>query len=90
MSAVTWSDQAREELADIYVALPSHERPALVHAVGQVEAALSVNAQFEGESRSGNQRVCFYSPLAVTYALLPGGGVRIVRVRSSRFRSADE
>ncbi|MGL6095771.1 MAG: type II toxin-antitoxin system RelE/ParE family toxin [Fimbriiglobus sp.] len=86
MSLVTWTDDARDQLADVYVSLPTAEKAVMVSAVDRIERVLADNAQFEGESRSGNQRVYILSPLAVVYAVIPHGPVKIIRVRPSRRR----
>lgn len=89
MSSVTWTDEGYDQLADIYVTTPAPDRNDLVSVVSRIERILTENAQFEGESREGNQRVYIHSPLAVTYALISYGPVLIMRVRSSRPRRKD-
>ena len=89
MSGIAWTDPARDQLADIYVATPAPEREELVQVVLGAERELASNPMFAGESRGENVRVLLAPRLTFFYILVQGGGVQIYRVRPSRRRWKD-
>ena len=89
MNPVIWLDEARDRLADIYVATPAPEREELVRVVLDVERELATNALFVGESRGERHRVIMAPRVTVFYTLLRGGGAQIYHVRPSRRRWKD-
>ena len=85
MSTVIWTDRSLDQLADIYVAVPRERRDRVVEVVAEINHQLSENAIFEGESRSGSNRIAFFPPLSVLYSARPHQPVFIVRVAPLRF-----
>jgi hypothetical protein len=85
MSVVVWTEEALDRLSDIYVSVTAIQRVRLVDVVEEIDVRLSENSQFEGESRSGTNRVAFFPPLCVLYSVRPHQPVFIVRVSPLRF-----
>jgi len=85
MSAVIWTEEALDNLSDIYVQATLEQRDVLVERVDFINQRLQENAMFEGESRSGPNRVAFFPPMCVLYSAKPHRPIFIVRVRPMRF-----
>lgn len=63
-------------------------RQAITAATHQVDQLLANDPENEGESRDEGARVVFVFPLAVGYEIdKPKGIVRVMRVRSFRWRN---
>lgn len=82
--AILWTETARDQLADLYVACPIDEREELIQIIGIVEQLLLKNGNIIGESRGGSHRVFFAPRITVFFSLLNTGDIEIFRVRSSR------
>jgi plasmid stabilization system protein ParE len=82
VSDVDWTDRARDQLADIWVAATPKERVAFEGAIGRLERDLSEAPLEVGESRAGSVRVVIRSLLVFWFDVAPR--VRIFRV--TRFR----
>lgn len=67
MSRVEWLQPAVDELTSIWLKADSMTRRAITLAARQIESALSVNPQEEGESRPAGRRILFAEPLAVVF-----------------------
>ena len=67
--AVSWTDQAEQDLADIW--LNASDRPAVVKAGAWLDRQLSRDPLGVGESRSDAERIVFAPPLAARYAVDP-------------------
>ena len=62
---VIWKPAAEEALADIW--LRADDRTAVVAAGDRLDRALSRDPLVIGESRTGEIRIAFESPLGITY-----------------------
>jgi hypothetical protein len=62
---VVWSPGASNDLATIWLAAP--DRAAITRAAHRIDTQLHNDPLNSGESRSGNERVLFEPPLAVSY-----------------------
>lgn len=85
MSTVIWTEEALDNLSDIYVTATPVQRELLVERVNYINQRLQENAMFEGESRSGPNRIAFFPPLCILYSVKPHQPIFIVRVRPMRF-----
>ena len=72
-----WDDDAADELADIWVAATPEERDVIERAVLRVNRELVENPEI-GETRIGDSRVHFSSPLTVWYSIDPDLRVPLV------------
>lgn len=86
MNAIYWTDQARDQLADIYVRIPAEWRDDLEHAVLDIELHLQEEGLDAGESRSEPHRVYIHPVLVVFFTAIPNQLIEIYRVRSTRWR----
>jgi plasmid stabilization system protein ParE len=85
MSAVAWTERARDGLADIYVQATPAEPDDIEAAVLALERDLAADPLGVGESRAGRLRFEVRTPLAFWFSVSPAADrVRIVRVRPSR------
>jgi hypothetical protein len=73
MFDVRWSDRADEELAAAWLA--ATDRDAVSQAADRVEFLLGRDPLGHGESRSGNLRIVYESPLSVLYRVIPAAQV---------------
>jgi hypothetical protein len=82
MFAVTWEYTALDQLADIYVAAGSDERPRMASAVESLNARLRTDPLAVGESRSGTGRIAVVPPLSIIFGVSESRRtVRVARVR---------
>lgn len=84
MKFVTWTNFARDQLADIYVSTPSDRRDLLIQKMHELEQTLLEQGIFAGESRSGNERIYFHDQLMVYFLAKLGGELQITYFRSLR------
>lgn len=68
MFDVRWTDRAEAELADAW--LNAADRNAVTRAAERIEYLLRHDPLAQGESRSGNDRVMYESPLEAIYRVL--------------------
>lgn len=88
MSDPEWTERARDQLADIWVAATPDERDEIERVVIAAERELKRGPLAVGESRSGRLRTLLRPPLTFWYAVLPPDNrVRIVRVLRPRRHS---
>ena len=85
MNFLEWTNKARDQFADIWVAATLAERNVIEPLVIQFERDLRDNPMLIGESRIGSLRIVFYLPLVVWYHV-NGNRVRIVRITRPRQR----
>jgi plasmid stabilization system protein ParE len=64
---VIWLPDAERELTDLW--LHSPDRGIVTKAAAVIDRLLERNPEYEGESRTNDQRILFASPLAVIYRL---------------------
>jgi hypothetical protein len=62
---VVWRPSPTNDLATIWMATP--DRASITQAAHRIDAQLRDDPLNAGESRSGNERVLFEPPLAVSY-----------------------
>ena len=86
MSAIHWTDRARDDLADVYVRTPSDRRDGVERAVREVEQYLSENGAGAGESRADPFRVYIHPVLVVFFKAVPFEPTTLLRVRPTRWR----
>lgn len=66
---VTWKPSAQAELASLWLAASSADRRVITAAAHEIDKALSVDAQSQGESRAANRRILFVPPLVVIFTI---------------------
>lgn len=82
---VTWTPTAEAILTRIWLA--SRDREAIREATARIETLLANEPLTAGESRSGNYRIVFEEPLAVTYSVWPADRrVKVVFLSRSQLR----
>lgn len=79
MSVVIWTDRARDQLADVWVAATPAERAVIEPLVLKLERDLAADPDEVGESRQDELRVVMRALLVIWFEVQPGR-VRIVRV----------
>ena len=62
---VVWFDSAQDQLAELW--MTAADRNALALAANTIDQLLRQDPYAVGESRVGNNRILFASPLGVTY-----------------------
>lgn len=67
MFQVHWLQAALDDLARIWLDARAHDRPAVTGAARTIDEILRANPEQEGESRSGDERVTFVSPLGLEF-----------------------
>jgi len=67
MFTLIWSEDALDQLADIYVGLTPQERQRLANSVAALNGRLQTNPEQEGESRSDGYRLVFITLAAVMF-----------------------
>jgi hypothetical protein len=82
MFRVEWLQSAIDQLAAAWGQADSELRRAITSAADVLDRQLSLAPDVYGESRAGNVRVLFVTPLAVTFAV--DGDQRLVTVASVR------
>ena len=65
--AVIWTKAAIDQLAQAWI--DAKDRTAVQKASNRIDAMLGMQPWAHGESRSGNDRLLFESPLAVFYRI---------------------
>ncbi len=89
MSRPTWSDQALDELADIWVRATPDERTAIQARVEYVNLRLDREPLTFGEEREGNIRADVHPVLTVWFSIRDGQRARVTHVhRPPRRRSS--
>jgi hypothetical protein len=66
---VVWQPSTTNDLTTISLAAP--DNAAVTQAAGRIDTQLAADPLNAGESRSGNERVLFEPPLAVSYEVNP-------------------
>ena len=79
MNDVEWTDTARDQLADIWVAAASAERIRFEANIVLFERLLAEDPLAIGESREGSSRVAVVLPLVYWFSV-ESNAVRIYRV----------
>jgi hypothetical protein len=74
--AVEWDTDAEQELAALW--LGASNRGDVTRAAHALEQQLRVDAHLAGESRSGDRRILFLSPLGILFEVFSAS--RVVRV----------
>jgi hypothetical protein len=64
---VRWKRTAQEELADVWLTATSDDREAVTRAAQNLDQQLRIDAHELGESRPGDERIVFDSPLAAVF-----------------------
>jgi len=64
---VRWKRTALEELADVWLSATSDNRDAVTRAAQNLDEQLRIDAHDLGESRPGDERIVFDSPLAAVF-----------------------
>lgn len=67
MWRIEWLETALNELTSIWLKSGPTTRRAVTVAVRQIEHALSIHPEEEGESRTEGRRILFAEPLAVVF-----------------------
>ena len=67
MFGVEWVQEAVDELADMWVNADSQSRQAITDATHELDRELQNDPYRESESREGDVRVAFASPLGVLF-----------------------
>jgi len=78
MYRVIWIGSARDDLAEMWISGDSQLRNAITRATNDFDRALRFNPQDQGESRDDGERICFSSPLAISFDIDPGDRVVFV------------
>lgn len=87
MFRVRYEDSASNELAEGWLNADSTLRQAITAASHAIEQRLRANADTEGESRSGRERLLFVPPLAATFRIEDvGRTVSVLHLRVYRRR----
>ena len=73
MFAVVWTNQALDELADIWVGATPELRDRIEASVRRLGRQLQENPAALGESRDDNRRVAFDPPVAIIYRVDTAG-----------------
>lgn len=82
MFRIEWVQSALDELSDLWLLADSTQRQAITAATHSLEQRLLSDPANEGESRAGNRRITFVSPLAVRFRLeADGQTVTVLQVR---------
>lgn len=82
-----WTDEARDELADIWVAATVEERTEIERAVLRADRLIVADPTGAGESRGGNARVVIVPPLTVWYRVERGPRGLVFGVRRPQSRA---
>jgi len=78
---VRWHRRSLDMLASLWLDAQA-ERATITEATALIDRVLQENPQEQGESREGNERVLFASPLVVSFTVNePRQMVRVVNVR---------
>jgi hypothetical protein len=85
MNDVSWTDEALDQLASIYLAAEASERNDITNVTAAIDAVLAAEGESVGESRGANGRIYFHAMLVVLFAVEPGRIV-VTEVRTNRPR----
>ena len=66
---VTWTEDAKDKLADFYIALPLDEQRDIARTVLRINGLLAIRPELLGESREGWVRVWFEGRLLVRFQI---------------------
>lgn len=85
MFQVLWEKAALNELTALWLRADSVTRKSITAAVAVIDDRLKLDADTEGESRDGTQRLSFVPPLAVLFQVSePDRSVTVLQVGWSR------
>ena len=73
MFTVRWEGTALDELTELWTEADSALRASITLATHQIDQVLQANPLGHGESRPGNRRILFVSPLGITYRIEANG-----------------
>lgn len=83
MWQVFWNESADNELAQIWLTAP--DRQAVSNAAREIDELLRRDPLNAGESREGNYRILFVSPLVVQYEVIePDRKIQVLQCVSER------
>lgn len=68
---VTWTEDAKDRLADFYITLPLDEQREVARTVLRMNGLLAIHPEQLGESREGWMRVWFDGRLMVRFEIIP-------------------
>lgn len=78
---VRWTQEARTELAEIWLRADSAQRRAITAVTHAIDQRLAIDPENEGESRSAGRRVLFERPLGIMFRVQRSRAVvRVTRV----------
>ena len=87
---VHWSEKALNDLAAIWINADAATRVAINRATTSIDKLLLTTPDQVGESRDGNQRVFFLSPLIFSFAVYEmERAVLILGVRPVKYRKSN-
>lgn len=88
MSWLDWSEEALDELADIYVLATPEDREAIARHVAGLNKALADDPFSVGEEREGDLRIDAKPVLTVWFRVTPDGLlVRVIHAHKASRRS---
>lgn len=86
---VTWTEQAKDKLADFYITLTLDEQREVARNVMQMNGLLAIRPDQLGESRDGWERIWFEGRLMVRFEIFPTEQRLVVRdVTLLRYRNS--
>lgn len=86
---VTWTEQAKDKLADFYITLTLDEQREVARNVMQMNGLLAIRPDQLGESRDGWERIWFEGRLMVRFEIFPTEHRLVVRdVTLLRYRNS--
>ncbi len=68
---VTWTEDAKDRLADLYVTLSLDDQRDITRTVLRINGMLAIRPELLGESREGWQRVWFEDRLVIRFEIIP-------------------
>lgn len=71
MYRVEWIQSALDALTEIWLQSDTPRRDSIRDAVDRLEQSLKFDPRHVGESRGGDNRICFVDPLAVKFRIEP-------------------
>ena len=66
---IDWSQRALDAAARYWLNVPHDMRAKITKATAMTDRVLTIDPENEGESRTGDERILFMSPLIVTFAV---------------------
>jgi len=89
MYQVQWLQSALDDLGRLWAQADAFDRQSITDATRTIIDRLSATPFAEGESRSGQRRVAFFPPLAVSFQVeLDRQTVTVFHIRLYRRRSS--